>query len=267
MGLWRGNGEEAGERQVGLALGGGAVLGAAHVGVLRAMDELGLGISMLTGTSIGSFIAALRAFGMGWREIGAIALELGWLDLSSLSLSQYGLLSNRKFGEMVNDLLGRKNIEEAELPLALVATDIEHGRKVVLRRGDVASAVMASSCIPGLFRPVAYNGMLLVDGVLVENVPVSPLLERPERPVVCVDLLAGHEYRRPENIVDILLNSFYSAITTVTGMQTAEADLVIAPDLTAFSLVEVSQVAEIIEAGYREALRALTPLAKGDLFA
>ncbi|MCW8820551.1 MAG: patatin-like phospholipase family protein, partial [Ignavibacteriaceae bacterium] len=96
---------------IGLALGGGAVLGAAHVGVLRALDELAITVGAVSGTSIGSFIAALHAFGMDWREIEEIAHELDWLDLTGLTLSQYGLLSNKKFGRVVRDLLGKRRIE------------------------------------------------------------------------------------------------------------------------------------------------------------
>jgi len=243
--------------RAGLALGGGAVLGAAHVGVLRALDELGLGTSMVSGTSIGSFIAALHAFGKSWQEIRDVTLELDWFDLSGPSLSQYGLLSNKKFGEVVRDLLGERRIEEAPIPLAMVAADVSTGRKVVLRSGAVAKGVMASSCIPGVFRPLETNGSMLVDGVLLENVPVSPLLESGVRPIVCVDLLAGHAFRKPESIVGLLLNSFYTAVTNTAAMQTAHADLVLAPDLSAYSLVDTAQVPDLIEAGYRDALPAL----------
>jgi len=245
------------QQQTALALGGGAALGAAHVGVLRALDELHIPIAMISGTSIGAFIASLFAFGKSWQEIRDIALELDWLDLSGLTLSQYGLLSNRKFGDLVNNLLGHKTIEDASIPLSMVATDIGTGKEVVLRKGAVASAVMASSCIPGVFRPVDYRGALLVDGVLVENVPVSPLLACEDSRVVCVDLLGRHAFKKPENIIGLLLNAFYSTITNTTAIQTGKADLCIMPDLSAFSLVDTSRASEIMDIGYRDALFAL----------
>ncbi|TCD47876.1 patatin-like phospholipase family protein [Chlorobium sp. N1] len=241
----------------GLALGGGAVLGAAHIGVLRALDELDIRVSMVSGTSIGSFIAALHAFGKSWREIRDVTLELDWLDLSGPVLSQYGILSNKKFGQVVHDLLGRRNIEDAPIRLAMVAADISTGRKAVLRSGDVAEGVMASSCIPGVFRPLERNGSMLVDGVLLENVPISPLVDEGLRPVICVDLLARHAFTKPESIVGLLLNSFYTAVTNTASMQTAGADLCLAPDLSAFNLVDTSQVSDLIDAGYRDALPAL----------
>ncbi len=244
-------------KKIGLALGGGAVLGAAHIGVLQALTELHIPISMVSGTSIGAFIAALYAFGKSWQEIRDIAFDLDWFDLSGLVLSQYGLLSNKKFGGIVTELLGHKNIEDALKPLSIVATDIEKGSKVVFTKGDVALAVMASSCIPGIFCPVKSDGLLLVDGMLMENVPVSPLVERGAESVICVDLLTRLVFKKPENIIGLLLNSFYSTITNTTAIQIEAADLCISPDLSRFNLIDTDQVADLIEAGYQAARKQL----------
>ncbi len=244
-------------KTIALALGGGAVLGAAHVGVLRALTELDITVSMISGTSIGAFIASLYAFGKSWQEIRAIVFDLDWLDMTSLALSQYGLLSNRKIAGIVGALLGDKNIEDAPIPLSIVATDIGTGKKVILAKGDVALAVMASSCIPGLFKPVEWAGSLLVDGVLMENVPVSPLVESGAVSIVCVDLLARRVFKKPEHIIDLLLNAFYSTISNMTALQIDVADLSILPDLSNFSLIDTAQIPDIMEAGYRAALPAL----------
>ncbi len=244
-------------KKTALALGGGAVLGAAHVGVLRALAELDITVSMISGTSIGAFIASLHAFGKSWEEIRDIVFELDWLDMTSLALSQYGLLSNRKIAGIVVALLGNKNIEDAPIPLSIVATDIGTGKKIILDKGGVALAVMASSCIPGLFKPVEWAGSLLVDGMLMENVPVSPLVERGAETILCVDLLARHTFKKPENIIDLLLNAFYSTITNMTALQTDVADLSISPDLSEFTLIDTAQIPDIMEAGYRAALPVL----------
>ena len=251
-------------KNTALALGGGAVLGAAHVGVLRALTELHIPVSMISGTSIGAFIAALHAFGKSWQEIRDIALDLDWLDLSGLELSQYGLLSNKKFGGIVTGLLGHKNIEDAPIALSMVATDIGTGKKVVFSEGDVATAIMASSCIPGLFRPVEYCGVLHVDGVLTENVPVSPLIDGGAESVICVDLLARHAFKKPYNIIGLLLNAFYTTITNTTALQTEMVDLCISPDLSEFNLVDCCQIAELIDVGYRTAHPVLKEWVRGN---
>ncbi|HDP97696.1 MAG TPA: patatin, partial [bacterium] len=162
------------KNKIGLALGGGAVLGAAHIGVLKAMEELDIPVHFVAGTSIGALVAALYAFGKDYKQIEKIAAELDWLDVSGLSLSQYGLLSNKKLGKIINKAIGDVDFEDARIPLAMIATDISHGKEVVLKQGNVATAVMASTCIPGIFIPVEIEGKLLVDGGVVENVPISP---------------------------------------------------------------------------------------------
>ncbi len=242
-----------GRKKIGLALGGGSVLGAAHVGVLRAIDELGVSLGCIAGTSIGAFIAALRAFGKSWRDIQKIALDLKWLDVSGLSLSQYGLLSNKKLGHILTDVIGDVTFAEAGIPLAAVATDIGTGERVVLTEGSVAEAVMASSCIPGVFIPVEIGGRVLVDGGIVENVPVSPLRDLGAEVVIGVDLTTNHTFKRPEHIVGVLLNTFGITLRNATKLQTRQTDILIAPDLSSFNAVDTDQVADLIEIGYAEA--------------
>ncbi|NTW63233.1 MAG: patatin, partial [Chlorobiaceae bacterium] len=152
---------------------------------------------------------------------------------------------------------GKKNIEDAEIPLAMIATDIGTGKRVLFEKGDVASAVMASSCIPGVFMPVNYQGMMLVDGMLVENVPVTPLRRMGAEKVIGVDLLGHHVFKKPDNIIGVLLNAFYSTITNTTAMQLKEADLALVFDFSEFSLIDTGQIADIMKAGYHTARPAL----------
>ena len=243
-------------RKIGLALGGGAVLGAAHVGVLRALDEDDIEISAVAGTSIGAFVGALYAFGKTWQDIESIARDLKWLDVSGLSLSQYGLLSNKKLGEKITDTIGEKKIQEAKTPLALVTTDIASGEKIVFTRGKVAKAVMASAAIPGIFKPVEHDTRFLVDGGVLENVPISPLQTRVDK-IIAVDLNAARSFKKPENIIDVLLNTFYLNMKQITELQTKKADLLITPDLTDFNMVDTGQVSDLIAVGYEEAKKVL----------
>lgn len=246
-----------GQRKVGLALGGGAVLGAAHIGVLKALKENDISVSCIAGTSVGAFVGAFFAFGMEWEEIEKIARDLKWLDVSRFSISQYGLLSNSKLGERIIEHFGDVSFDQAVIPLAMIATDITTGDKVVLREGSVASAVMASSCIPGVFVPVEIGGRLLVDGGIVENVPLSPLQEMGADLVIGVDLNSGRQGQRPQNIVDVLLRSFNFMLASATRLQTEDADILIQPDLSGFNMYDMDQEGDLFEAGYREAVRML----------
>lgn len=244
-------------KKTGLALGGGAVLGAAHVGVLEAIEDLDIEINYIAGTSIGALVAAFYAFGMNLKEIKKIASDLKWIDITEMSLSRYGLLSNEKLGQLFIDSIGDKNFEDSEIPLAMVATDVASGRKVILDKGSVANAVMASTCIPGIFIPVEINQKLLVDGGIVENVPIATTREMGAEFVIGVDLNAKNSYSKPDNILDVIINSLDLLMKQSVKLQTEDADLLISPDLGAFNMSDMSQVDELIKRGYKDSMKAL----------
>ena len=244
-------------KKIGLALGGGAVLGAAHIGVLKALKEHDISISYVSGTSIGAFVSAFLAFEKTWEKIEEIAKDLNWLDISGMSLSQFGLLSNKKLGKLITEHIGDVNFEDAKIPVAMIATDITSGDKVVLNKGNIAQAVMASTCIPGIFVPVEIEDRLLVDGGIVENVPITPLEDMGAEVIIGVDLNAEHARKKPENIIEVLLRSFDFLIKTATELQTAEADILIKPDLSDFNMVDIDQADDLIEVGYKEAIKIL----------
>jgi len=241
------------KKKLGLALGGGAVLGAAHIGVLRAIEEFDIPISYLSGTSIGAFVGSFSAFGNSWKEIKEIASGLQWLDITEISLSRFGLISNERLGELIRKHIGEKQIEDADIPLALVATDITTGEKVVLKKGSLADAVMASTAIPGIFQPVEIDGRLLVDGGVLENVPIHTVKTLGARRVIGVDLNASHTYDKPDNILDVILNSFHYMMQAADRIQTEEADVLITPDLSSFNRSDMGQMDELMEKGYQAA--------------
>ena len=242
--------------KIGLALGGGAVLGAAHVGVLKAIEEYEIRLHCMAGTSIGAFIAGLYAFGVSSAEIETLVADLKWLDITSFKFSKSGFLSNRKLGLIIKECIGDVDIENARIPLAFVATDIGRGEKVILRQGDLSLAVMASSCLPGIFSPVEIQDRMLVDGGLVENVPLSALKALGAETTIGVDLNANRCYQDPQDIIDVLSNAIDIAIDNATRIQMKRADVLIAPDLNAFSRTDPQAAKDLIEVGYQCAKKA-----------
>lgn len=247
-------------KTVALALGGGSVLGATHVGVLKALDESKAEIKAISGTSAGAIIATLYAFGKSAKEIEKIVLEFEWKNLSSLTLSKFGLLSNEKIGEMIKYNIGDKNIEDANIPLCIIATDITTGEKVILDKGNVAEAIMASTCVPGIFVPIEIGGRILVDGGIVENIPLSCLKGYQVDYKIGVDLVTTQSYRKPSNVIEILYNSFNFLVKTNKKIQTKEADILIKPDLSKFNAVDMSQMKELIKIGYDETKKIINNL-------
>ncbi|PAU94887.1 patatin [Aliifodinibius salipaludis] len=241
------------DEKVGLALGGGATLGAAHVGVLRALEESQIEIDCIAGTSIGAMVGAFYAFGMSVDEIEKIALELDWPDISGIALSRRGLLNNDKMGKRLDKYLGDVHFEDADISFAAVTTDISTGEKVILDTGDVSEAVKASTCIPVLFEPIEYNGRLLVDGGLKESVPLSAIQNMSAEFTIGVDLNAHRQYKRPENILDILNNTLEIALKHLANVNLNEMDLLIQPNLAEFSRSETKDIDKMILEGYEAA--------------
>ncbi len=243
--------------RLGLALGGGGVRGAVHIGVLQALHEHGLEPDCIAGTSVGSLVGGLYAFGRSPTEIRRLAAGMHWRDIRSYTLSKFGLLSNHEIATIVREQVGEVRIEDAPTPLAVLATDISTGEAVVLRSGDLAETVMASTCMPGYYIPTAISGRLLVDGGLVVNVPVSPLLAMGAEVIVAVELNAVRKYARPKSLFDVLSNAFGIAMDTNTRIEVEKADVVIGPDLSKYEHADGGDVWELYAEGYRHGVLAI----------
>lgn len=245
------------KKKIGLALSGGSVLGTAHIGSLRALEENGIRPDYIAGTSIGAFVGAFYAFGFSCDEIEKIALEFKWLDIVDLSLSKYALLSNGKMEKLIKKHLGDRQIEEAKIPLAIVATDIAKGKKVVFKKGPVSKAVMASTCIPGIFKPVEIEKKVLVDGGVLENLPVKTVKKMGAEHIIAIDLNAKHKFKKPGHILDVIIASFHLLMKNSTMMQSKLADWNITPDLSRFNYIDSSQIPDLIKKGYEDTRKFL----------
>jgi len=240
--------------RLGLALGGGAIRGAAHLGVLDALEDQGIKPACISGTSIGAFVAALYAFGQTPQEILKLIRDLQLFDVAKLKFSKMGLLSHKQIGKLVVETIGDVNIEDAPIPLAIIATNVVSGQRHVFRKGSLAEAVLASTSVPGVFHPVILeDGQVLVDGGLVENVPVSPLRELGADCVIGVDLNGSPEYGAVEDAFDILLNAMDIALDNTTRLQLKQADAIIELTLSQFSRDDPKHIPDLYTAGYRGA--------------
>jgi NTE family protein len=149
------------------------------------------------------------------------------------------------------------DFKDARIPLSMVATDLSRGEKVVISEGNVARGVMASTCIPGIFIPVERDDQLLVDGGVMENVPVLSVQEMGADYIVGVDLNTGRSFSRPKNIVDVLISTVNLTLRNAARIQTEDADLLITPDLSGFDLYDTGQIEDLIERGYSEGKKQL----------
>lgn len=233
------------------------MLGAVHVGVLRALEEKKIRIDCLAGTSIGAVVAALYAFRVPIDDIEKFSKELKWLDITKVSLSRLGLMSNEKLGDLLIEHIGNKDIEDAGIPLRIVATDIASGEKVILEKGNLADAVRASACIPGIFKPVEINGTMLVDGGIVEHIPITPLKAMGADRIIAVQLQIHQAAKKPDHIVEVMLNTFEFMVNNISKPYLKDADILIKPNLSEFDKVNTNQVNDLITKGYNEAMTRL----------
>jgi NTE family protein len=231
-------------------MGGGAVLGFSHLGILEALDEAGIEIDRLAGTSAGAVVAALRAFDVGPARMHQLLVPLTWRKVSSFSASSLGLLSNEAIADILDDELGTVRIEDAHIPLAIVAADIHTGEIVVLREGPLAEAVRASAAIPGIYAPVSVGGRLLADGGIVANVPVRPLREMDADVIVAATLGEALPFQSVRSLIGVLTNAFLIAVYSATRLDLMEGvDVVIAPDLHVYNHWDFRQRDELIAKG------------------
>lgn len=238
---------------LGLALSGGAALGLAHIGVLQALDDNDIKPDCITGTSAGAFAGALYAFRVPFDTVREHAKELRWFNLSKFTLSKFGLVTPEGITKLTRKLIGDRKLEDADIPIAVLATDIVTGEKVVIREGDVAEAVTASCCIPGVFIPVTWNNRMVVDGGLVENIPISPLRAMGAKYIVAVNLHAQMKLEEPSDIIGVLVNSIAIAVEANRSIGIKDVDVMIEPQLAAYRGTDLKKEKDLYEEGYRAA--------------
>lgn len=257
-------------RSAGLALGGGGARGWAHIGVLRALAEKNISITHVAGTSIGAFIGAFYATGrldvlqenfsqFNWKQ------GLGYF--ASLP-SKEGILSGRKIEEFLKEHLGETSLEDTSIPLCTVATDLRTGQEITLKEGDISEAIRASIAVPGIFTPVQKGQSLLVDGGLINPVPVSTVRGMGAEQVIAIDLnMVPADPKCTLLIEDNQLNvleiigasaSIIEAGLTENRFADDPPDLLIRPDLRRISYMDFSKSEESIRLGYEAAIHVLS---------
>ena len=154
---------------------------------------------------------------------------------------------------LISQYIPYENIEESKISLSMVCTDISNGNKVVLDKGNVAKSIMASTCVPGIFKPIDIDNKMLVDGGIVENVPVKTVRKMGAEFIIAVDLDPIYSHGKPNNIIDVILNSFHYSIRQTVAEQIKDADIIVNPDLSKFSVSSFKNLKGLIEKGYEEA--------------
>ncbi|MES2581212.1 MAG: patatin-like phospholipase family protein [Pseudomonadota bacterium] len=246
--------------RIGLALGGGAARGFAHVGVIQVLEEAGIRPSMVSGTSAGSLVAAFYASGKTGKQLQNVAEtmeEAAFADWT-LPLFNRGMLRGDALARYVNGQVGSRLIEDMVLPLGIVATDLNSGQSMLFQRGDTGTAVRASSAVPAVFQPVRISGREYVDGGLVSPVPVRAARQMGAELVIAVDISSAPEGNLSGGTLDVLLQTFAIMGKSINYFELKEADVVVKPALSGVASSDFGSRKKSIEAG-RKAMLQLMP--------
>ena len=267
-------------RSIGLVLGGGGARGFAHIGLVRAIEELGLEVDLVGGTSMGSFIGALMAGGYGSKAILSIVRET-FVDRNALNdyvFPKVSLIRGRKFRRRLKEVFEDHRIEDLRTPYFCLSTNLTKGKPMVHDRGPLAIWVGTSMCVPGIAPPVAYAGDLLVDGAVVNSLPTDIMQSMERGPIIASDVSTEGEVRAPgiegpdpevllrwkltekrPSLFSILFRT--ATLTSSSGVEARAslADLYLHMPVGNMGLFDWKRIDEVVEIGYRHAMEQLPP--------
>jgi len=248
---------------IGLALGGGFARGIAHVGVLKVLEDEGIPVRMIAGTSVGGLIGAAYCSGVTIAELEEVAYKVRFTTFARWTLSRYGFATNDRMVSFLTRTLKVQTFEELRIPLGVTATDFNTGEGMVFTSGSIIAPVRASCAYPGMFLPVQIRGRWLVDGMLSNPVPTRPLRAMGAERVLAVQLKGQwSKSTAPRHLFDVIGQSFAIAQDMMSSVWRSAADLVIEPDVAGFDYDDFKRAGELIRVGELAMRRALPEVRK-----
>ena len=243
--------------KIGLALSGGGARGIAHIGAVKALMERGIKPDIISGTSSGAFVGAMLAHGYSPDEIIEMILKTSFYPYLRLGFGVSGLLQMNRLETVLRKYIPENTFESLQIPLVVTATDIVSGSEIQFRSGELAIPVLASCCIPGIFSPIRFKGHELVDGGVLNNLPVEPIMQE-------VDFLIGIHCNpftldKPlKRTTEIVYRSLILAMHSKTKERFGKCDLLIEPaELSRFSIFDFRKAGQLFDVGYAYTRRVL----------
>lgn len=254
--------------RIGLALGGGAARGFAHIGVIKALEAQGIVPEIVVGTSAGSVVGALYASGLDGFALQKTALAMDEATISDWALPLFskssGLLKGEALQNYVNKAVGQRPMEKLKLRFGAVATDLKTGQPTLFNRGNTGMAVRASSSVPSVFQPVQIGAKTYVDGGLVAPVPVRFTREMGADFIIAVNISSATEGAATASSLDVLMQTFSIMGQRLNHFELKEADIVITPALGNMGSSDFGSRNQAILAG-EQAAALLMPQIKAKL--
>jgi len=243
--------------KVALVLGAGSSKGFAHIGVLKILETNKVPIHMIIGTSVGSAVGCLYAYGYNAFQLQKISFSIEKGDIVDLIIPDNGFIKGEKLEEFINKTLNHTPMEKLKIPFYAVATDVQNGQEVVFGRGNTGQAVRASCSIPGVFRPVKIGDRMYVDGGVVSPVAVDAAKRLGADVVIAVDISKDADRPKPESTIETIFQSLNIMYSKLAAIQVNQADVVIRPRVGYISSSDFSKRHEAILEGEKAAVEAL----------
>ncbi len=242
---------------IALVLGAGASKGFAHIGVLKVLETNKIPIHMVVGTSAGSFVGSLYAYGYNAFQLQRMAMAIEKSDIVDLTIPDNGFIKGELLENYVNKMINNTPLEKLRIPFYPVATNVQTGQEVVFATGNTGTAVRASCSIPGVFRPVNIAGQYYVDGGVVSPVAVDAAKRLGADIVIAVDISADVNKELPDNTIKTVLKSINIMYSKIAGIQLQRADIVIKPKVGHIGSADFDKRHEAILEGEKAAIEVL----------
>ncbi|MBV5340564.1 MAG: patatin-like phospholipase family protein [Deltaproteobacteria bacterium] len=243
--------------KIALVLGAGASKGFAHVGVLKILENNKVPIQMIVGTSVGSFVGSLYAYGYDAYALQKISMSIERSDVAELTIPDNGFLKGDRLRDFINTKVHNASIQKLKIPFYAVATDIRTGESVVFNSGNTGMAVQASCAIPGVFQPAIFSGTSYVDGGVVKPLAVDVARQHGADVVIAVDISSGIDSVVPISTIDTIMKSIQIMYSKMSLMPISQADVVIKPIVGFVGSADFSQRNQAIMEGEKAALAAM----------
>jgi NTE family protein len=243
--------------KIAVVLGAGAAKGFAHIGVLKVLESNKIPVHMIVGTSAGSFVGSLYAYGFSAFELQKLSFELQKDDIVDLTLPDNGFIKGEKLETYINYMLRNTPIEKLRIPFYVVATDIQSGKEVIFGSGNTGSAVRASCSIPGIFVPPVISQRMYVDGGVVSPVAVDAARKMGADIVIAVDISSDVGSSLPNGTIETILQSINIMNSKLSAIQLAKADIVIKPKVGYIGSADFSKRHEAVLEGEKAAIEEL----------
>ncbi|MBA4396709.1 MAG: hypothetical protein C0394_04915 [Syntrophus sp. (in: bacteria)] len=243
--------------KVAVVLGAGAARGFAHVGVLKVLESRNIPIHMVVGTSVGSLVGCLYAYGYDGYKLQALAHAMERDDVVDLTLPANGFIKGEKLENYVNRMVHGAAIEAFRIPFHAVAADIQTGEETVFGTGNAGMAVRASCSVPGVFQPARISGRTYVDGGLVSPIAVDVARRYGADVIIAVEISAVRSMIVPQGTIDTILQSVDIMYAKISEIQLPRADVVIRPEVGHIASSDFTKRHEAILAGEKAAAAAM----------